>query len=78
MGTLYAATLGQSPGVARIYIYINIGIIYIYIYWYIYIYIGIIYIHIYIIYILYVYIYYDGQKAASLSQQRTCFASAIS
>ena len=23
MGTLYAATLGQSPGVAHIYIYIN-------------------------------------------------------
>ena len=32
MGTRYAATLGQSPGAARIYIYIYIYILYIYSY----------------------------------------------
>ena len=50
MGTLYAATPGQSPGVARIYIYIYIRI---YIYTYIYI---IIYVYNYIYYYIYNYI----------------------
>ena len=53
MGHIYAATPGQNPGVARIYIYIYIGIHMMAIY----IYYSIIYIYVYIYMYIYIYMY---------------------